>query len=107
MDLGPNGSFSASELRDEERTKARKIARQKEKERGGRQHRVTSAEPIFGSAKCKQNDRPVMHRGVWRKSSNRESGGPIPAVPAHARIISAGQGIFITWGRLVPDWNKC
>ncbi|KYN14658.1 hypothetical protein ALC57_13072, partial [Trachymyrmex cornetzi] len=52
--------------------------RETEKERGGRQHRVTSAEPIFGSAKCKQNDRPVMHRGVWRKSSNpREQGGPI------------------------------
>lgn len=39
-----------------------------------------------------------MHRGVWRKSSNRERKGPIPVVPAHARIISAGQGIFITWG---------
>jgi len=71
--------------------------REREKGGGGRQHRVTSAEPIFGSAKCKQNDRPVMHRGVWRKSSNRERRGPIPAIPTHADIISAGQGIFITW----------
>ncbi|EGI60105.1 hypothetical protein G5I_11739 [Acromyrmex echinatior] len=100
VDLGPNGSFSATEYanaRSRENDGAQE--RETEKERGGRQHRVTSAEPIFGSAKCKQNDRPVMHRSVWRKSSNsREQGGPIPAVPAHARIISAGQGIFITWG---------
>ncbi|TGZ37231.1 Uncharacterized protein DBV15_12294, partial [Temnothorax longispinosus] len=87
---------SSSRNRENEGAKERQT--EGDRARRGRQHRVTNAEPIFGSAKCKQNDRPVMHRGIWRKSSNRERGGPIPAVPAHARIISAGQGIFITWG---------
>ncbi|KYN45397.1 hypothetical protein ALC56_00140 [Trachymyrmex septentrionalis] len=94
VDLGPNGSRSPRRNMRECATKGKNDGaqeRETEKERGGRQHRVTGAEPIFGTAKCKRNDRPVMHRGV---------------MPAHARVISAGQGIFITWGA-GPDSNKC
>jgi len=63
---------------------------------GGRQHRVTSAGPIFGSAKRKRNDRAVMHHGgARRKSSDRAHGGPIPVVPTHARIISADRAYLL------------
>lgn len=84
-------------------------SRGEETEGGETEHRITSTEPIFGSAKCKQNDRPVMHRRIRRKSSDRTRGGPIPVVATHARIISAARGavrgIFITSDS--PDWNKC
>jgi len=40
----------------------------------------------------------MMHRGVWRKSSNRKQGGPIPAVPAHARIITAPARAYLLPG---------
>lgn len=41
-------------------------------ERNGRRQRVESREANLFSvlAKCKQNDSPVMHRGIWRKSSS-------------------------------------
>lgn len=51
-------------MRSRENEEAEERETERDRERGGRQHRVTSTEPIFGSAKCKQNDRPVMHRGV-------------------------------------------
>lgn len=49
-----------------------------ERTEGGKQSiELRVPKPIFGSAKCKENDRPVMHRGIRRKSSNRTRGGPI------------------------------
>lgn len=41
-------------------------------ERAKRKETAASYESrtYFRSAKCKQNDSPVMHRGIWRKSSS-------------------------------------
>jgi len=100
VDFGSNGTRSRRGRAPRDRE--RKRERDNDTERGtsgGRQHRVTSTGPIFGSAKRKRNDRAVMHHdGARSKSSDCAHGRPIPVVPTHAGIISADRGIFIAWG---------
>lgn len=86
-------------MRTRERDCEKKREKKREGERrtrgGGREgNRASSYEywTYFRIGKMyKRNDRPVMHRGIRCKSSDRTRRGPIPVVATHARIISAAR----------------
>jgi len=73
-----------------ERKRERKGRTRREIEGG--QHRVTSAEPIFGSTKCKQNDRSAdaLRDAYGVNQATVRAEDRFQWVATHARIISAG-----------------
>lgn len=65
-----SGSLTGELKSEGEREREGKGKEERKRWNGKRQVSSYESRTYFRSAKCKQNDSPVMHRGIWRKSSS-------------------------------------